>query len=227
MEFYERLNSTRKAKGMSQEALAEAVGVSRQAVSKWETGEAKPDVEKMVTLCTALDVSLDYLYLGKTDDPQRVRQTLSRPLAISLTALAAAVCLLLGALLGSSLFAPDSSTAPVQDEMAILNSIQIVNADIHHDIETQGYTIRVMPSSLPDGMKVSLLLENATDPSEQPGTVTCDRNGSYFAGSLWKTNVTYHVTAVFTLGSHTIQIPIFRDFHIFDGGSSYQSVWQS
>ena len=61
MSFEERLLEIRKSRGMSQEALAEKVGVSRQAVSKWETGEAQPDYTKLIALADALEVSLDYL----------------------------------------------------------------------------------------------------------------------------------------------------------------------
>ena len=61
MKFEERLLETRKNRGMSQETLAEKIGVSRQAVSKWETGEAQPDYARLIALADALEVSLDYL----------------------------------------------------------------------------------------------------------------------------------------------------------------------
>lgn len=61
MRFEEQLLEIRKTRGMSQEALAEKIGVSRQAVSKWETGEAQPDYAKLIALADALEVSLDYL----------------------------------------------------------------------------------------------------------------------------------------------------------------------
>ena len=61
MLFEERLLSARRNRGMSQEALAEKIGVSRQAVSKWETGDAQPDYAKLVALADALEISLDYL----------------------------------------------------------------------------------------------------------------------------------------------------------------------
>ncbi|WP_084064909.1 helix-turn-helix transcriptional regulator [Paenibacillus stellifer] len=45
MEFAEKLQSYRKQRGMSQENLAEVVGVSRQAVSKWESGQSYPEMD--------------------------------------------------------------------------------------------------------------------------------------------------------------------------------------
>ena len=49
MTIADRIQSLRKAKGMSQEELADKVGVSRQAVSKWESEQATPDLDKVLT----------------------------------------------------------------------------------------------------------------------------------------------------------------------------------
>lgn len=61
MPFHEILVRERKARGWSQEALAARVQVSRQAVSKWETGDAMPDLPKLLALADALEMSLDAL----------------------------------------------------------------------------------------------------------------------------------------------------------------------
>ena len=61
MELRERLAQTRKARGLSQEELAAQVGVSRQAVSKWETGDALPDLPKLLALADTLHMSVDAL----------------------------------------------------------------------------------------------------------------------------------------------------------------------
>lgn len=61
----ERIRQLRSEKGMSQEQLAEALHISRQAVSKWETGESIPDTERVMLLCRVLDISADYLLFGK------------------------------------------------------------------------------------------------------------------------------------------------------------------
>ena len=60
---------------LSQEQLAEQIGVSRQAVSKWETGEAIPDTDKLVPLARALHISVDEL-LGNL--PPAADETTSR-----------------------------------------------------------------------------------------------------------------------------------------------------
>ena len=61
MTFGGRLQQVRKAAGLSQEQLGELVGMSRQAVSKWETDQAAPDIDKLALLCGVLGVSADEL----------------------------------------------------------------------------------------------------------------------------------------------------------------------
>lgn len=61
MTLGEKLLKMRKARGWSQEELANQVGVTRQAVSRWEAGTAKPDADKIVVICDLFGVSADYL----------------------------------------------------------------------------------------------------------------------------------------------------------------------
>ncbi len=61
MELYEKLYELRRASGMSQEELAEKLGVSRQAVSKWESGATQPELSKLIELSKLYNVSVDEL----------------------------------------------------------------------------------------------------------------------------------------------------------------------
>ena len=63
MKLGERIAVCRKKMGWSQEALAEKLSVSRQTVSRWETGEALPDVEKVVLLAGLFGVTVGLLAL--------------------------------------------------------------------------------------------------------------------------------------------------------------------
>ena len=60
----------RKKAGLSQEALAEKLGVSRQAVSKWETGEAVPELSKLVLLAQTFGVTTDWLLSESEPEPE-------------------------------------------------------------------------------------------------------------------------------------------------------------
>lgn len=55
----ENIQYLRKSKNLTQESLAEQIGVSRQTVAKWESGESAPDLDAAAKLSQALDVSLD------------------------------------------------------------------------------------------------------------------------------------------------------------------------
>lgn len=62
----ERISSYRKARNMSQEELAGILNVSRQTVSKWETGDSLPDVYNAVAIGNLFHLTLDELITGKT-----------------------------------------------------------------------------------------------------------------------------------------------------------------
>lgn len=66
MTLSEQLRTIRKKSGMSQEQLAEKLSVSRQAVTKWETGAGVPDIENIMAISALFDISLDTLLGGKT-----------------------------------------------------------------------------------------------------------------------------------------------------------------
>ena len=64
IEIANRLLQLRKERGLSQEDLAERIGISRQSVSKWERAEASPDTDNLIALARLYGVSLDELLLG-------------------------------------------------------------------------------------------------------------------------------------------------------------------
>ena len=64
MTLADRIQQLRKQKGISQEELADRVGVSRQAVSKWESEQSTPDMDKVILLSDYFEVTTDYLLKG-------------------------------------------------------------------------------------------------------------------------------------------------------------------
>ena len=69
----EKLYKLRKNSGLSQEQLAEKLNVSRQAISKWESGTAVPESEKLITISNYFEVSVDYLL--KDDEEDKAKAT--------------------------------------------------------------------------------------------------------------------------------------------------------
>lgn len=72
MSVSRQLIHLRNVKGISQEELASLMNVTRQAVSKWETGQSLPDSEKVIRLSEIFGVTTDYLLKGKENDPMDI-----------------------------------------------------------------------------------------------------------------------------------------------------------
>ena len=81
MEFRERLYQLRKGRGISQEELANAVGVSRQAVQKWEAGASTPDLNNLSALAGYFSVTLDYLVRGVEPEAPQAAPAVPRPIS--------------------------------------------------------------------------------------------------------------------------------------------------
>lgn len=64
MNISDRIQHLRKARGISQEELADKIGVSRQAVSKWESEQSVPDMDKIISLSDFFETTTDYLLKG-------------------------------------------------------------------------------------------------------------------------------------------------------------------
>jgi transcriptional regulator with XRE-family HTH domain len=74
MNLADRIQYLRKKKGISQEELAEKMLISRQAVSKWESGQSAPDLEKIVMLSDYFEVTTDYLLKGVEPQQSKVQE---------------------------------------------------------------------------------------------------------------------------------------------------------
>ena len=72
MKFEEKLIDLRKKNGMSQEELADRLGVSRQAVSRWELGSTLPDAPNLLKLSDLFGVSIDCLLRDEYDEERQV-----------------------------------------------------------------------------------------------------------------------------------------------------------
>lgn len=136
MTLSEKILELRKAKGLSQEQLAEKIGVSRQSISKWETGESVPEIERLTELSNVFNVTTDYLLkpsevdelsirtellekqqqdlIEKADVKSRIRFRILSCVAIYLVALAAILVFDTPVMNGSELqFPAKSLTAPI------------------------------------------------------------------------------------------------------------------
>lgn len=172
MRFDERLIELRKAKGYNQEQLAEKVGVSRQAVSKWETGDAQPDFAKLIALADALETDLDTL-CGRatavpTDPPVRApaEKPKQKPMLVILAVALALAFFAAGLLFGARLL-------PQKRQTASTGALSVVGVKFS-SLGGGRVSFQFVPSVYED-CAFTLLLQGA-DGGEEEYAVTC-KNG--------------------------------------------------
>lgn len=71
MNLSEKILVQRKKKGLSQDGLAQHLGVSRQSISKWESEQSQPELDKIILLSELFDVTTDYLLKNEIDDSEK------------------------------------------------------------------------------------------------------------------------------------------------------------
>ncbi len=117
----EKLYVLRKKRGLSQEQLAERLNVSRQAISKWESGTSIPESDKLITISQYFNVTLDYLMKDdsgnslqsvSTDKPKRLSQKMIAGIALCVAGI---IGLILWGLI--SIFNPTVSTQISESSM--------------------------------------------------------------------------------------------------------------
>ena len=79
MNIADRIQHLRKTKGISQEELADKLGVSRQAISKWESEQSSPDIEKVIIMSEFFEVTTDYLLKGIEPVPDKTAVIEQKP----------------------------------------------------------------------------------------------------------------------------------------------------
>ena len=118
----EKLYKLRKNSGLSQEQLAEKLNVSRQAISKWESGTAVPESEKLVTISNYFGVSVDYLLkdeeekLNGTDNSVEEK---TKMIAGIIICIAGIVSMIIWGLL--SIFRPEASNQMSESSMITID----------------------------------------------------------------------------------------------------------
>ena len=98
MSIAERLQELRRKSGYSQEQVAEKLGISRQAISKWESGQGNPEIDNVVKLTEIYNVSADYILLGRENntivsEPEKKTMSKEARIALAIISVIAATAL--------------------------------------------------------------------------------------------------------------------------------------
>lgn len=219
MNFADRLIAARKEMGISQELLAEQLGVSRQAVSKWETGESKPDLDNLTALCASLNVTMEYLCFGKEQEKQENKQKKKRSrlvaLCIVLPIVAAMLFSTFGYFVGDYIGAAAAAEecAETLRQVQYMKDMRIMDARVRYDSNKGEFVASVLPIVAPEGLEVDLLIACVGGNSNWIDVrVPCKYEENYFQanlGNLLKRNHSYVITAELRLGDIITRIPVY------------------
>jgi len=219
MEFREILIQTRKAQGLSQEQLAALVGVSRQAVSKWETGDAQPDLAKLMALAEALHVSLDALCGREDTANEGGAAEVKGPKKSWASRFAAGGLVLL--LLCASFFAGTryrAGTEPVPSAPALPDTLTV--SGVNFTIGYKGLTYQFVPSVAGEGYTYQITF---TGHESAPQTFDAPYSGGICTDSVYLEGYgSYSVTVVVSSGEESRPVPIAYNLN-FDRGSGSAS----
>lgn len=119
----EKLYQLRKKSGLSQEQLAEQLNVSRQAISKWESGSAFPESEKLIIISNYFGVSVDYLLKDDAKDEVKTlnAETGKNPIMLAglMICIAGIVAMILWGMF--SIFRPEASNQMSESSMITID----------------------------------------------------------------------------------------------------------
>ncbi len=171
MTFQENLTALRKQKGLSQEALAECLQVSRQAVSKWENGESQPDLENFRALCRVLETQPNSL-LGAVREEDGTEPACEKPaeekarrgLSGWVVAAMLLFSFLLGALLSWLIFCGAGKENKVQPPLNI-SSFELEWVGTLPEPDRAMFRARFTPEDSAEGAVYTLLVTDASGQS--------------------------------------------------------------
>ncbi len=228
MNFSDRLVNFRRLRGLNQETLAERVGVSRQAVSKWETGEAQPDFSKLLALADALEVSLDELCGRVSADaaPTHPVPPLSQPSVkkgsarIAVWVLGGAVILLLAFLMAVLFFGHTDTVQEEQTSVVFTAPITVSGMEFSRQGETVRYSFTMSVVDETCAYSVSFVNHDGTVEISVPEFTNGVFHGTV---TLYDYN-TYRVNVTVTKGEQHRIIPALRNLSFGQNGYSYNTI---
>ena len=255
MTLGQRIQELRKQSSLSQEALGEKLGVSRQAVSRWEMDGAVPEVDKLIAMGRLFGVDLNDLLQvaqpgpageGETQDPAPEEGTPLRParrrwllpalailaLALGLVALTLSFGQTMGKL-GDRLTALESRVEELESRpdpsVPLVADAQVSSRWYAYAQGIQGSTITVSltPGELREDLELTLSYVRDSDGYSREHEFTREAGGTYRT-SFFSAGGDYPftLTALISTGGRTYTQPLFRVFSVEAGTILYDELWR-
>jgi len=227
MLFNEILIKHRKAHGMTQDELADMLGVSRQSVSKWENGECMPDSEKLIKLSDVLKISLDEL-IGRegraeaiTADEAKTKK--KRKPSLTGMLIAAVLCGAVGAacFLAGRYLAPKS----VAGSNYLPEALTAESFSLDNVLANGTWEISFATNTTAAGVVKFYPTDENAEPVEAE---TCCKNGVQTATVMLDTDSRYD-RAVFTARAERWErsVVLLSDIIVYNDGGSYGDLTNS
>ena len=235
MKFSEQLIRLRKDKGLSQEVLAELIGVSRQAISKWETGATQPEMGNIIKLCEIFEVNPNILFgleearepvsdeISEENDNGGETKRINGKQRLIITVLAVC-CILLGMMLG---FLVKSNSMGEEGQQDIPIEFSVSGFDLH----SEAYA---------DGVKTFRLnfASNISNPEYNYKIIVTDHNGisrefdvragadGVYTGTFQTDGqyIPYLISVSVSVGENTYTDPLIKISNISESGYLWEEV---
>ncbi len=229
MAFQDRLAALRKENGLSQEQLAEKINVSRQAISKWETGDTQPEMAKLLLLSDVLNTSLDDLCQSQPRQTAKSHEPALRAHRALwfVGVMMLAIGLALGGVSGHFLFrstpaVPAKETAQPLDQLRI-SSLTVNITEVGSSTETLWLTFSPTISKEDWGYTVvKTTADGTTDPygaEYKSGVCQCGIPALYGAD--------FTLTAVVSDGTNSYSAGLLNVFGVSKASVSYDELWKN
>lgn len=228
MDFSQTLLHLRKERRLSQEQLAEQLAVSRQAVSKWETGEARPDMDKLVLLCRVLAVSMDTLCGTGVETPTEVqdpavpRQKRFKPVVIGILM---ALFLFVVGILAGRWSVLHTAEVPAADIRTIAITDVQYTMSPEATAENPVIKLTIVPSVLNEQIALEILCMSDTGTMDiRPARYD---SGVYTVYVPVKSGSSYTLSAIFASGEQRTSVRLADVLDVQALNFTWQALWQA
>jgi len=224
MNFNEKLFNLRRAKGLSQEQLANLINVSRQAVSKWETAESQPEFSKLILLSDVLGVSVDEICCNNIKE-EKENLPIDRPSFLNKSWWISAIALILGFIIGIpvGIFAAGYfSSEPKQEK---IDHLTITSCNITDELYNNKMHLAFSPSLAKKSGNYSVIkIDSSGKTKKFPATYT---DGIYRSEiDIYKYQDDFTINAVYIDGINEYTTALVKISDIFLNSYTIDELWK-